>query len=142
MRKSALLFAALVFGSPALAATLESLNKEQVVNTFVNKTAVSIPTDIFNGQLKPNTFSMYLDDKGNVSGKLSAKPKDGLQTDTGTYSIDTDGTIYAVWNHWYDGKKVCFHFFNTDNAYLSIDCNNVFHTVYLKNAIKTGKQLD
>lgn len=142
MKKSWLLIAAFAVSTPAVCATLESLNKEQLIQAFVNKTAVSVTYDVFHGQPMPTTtFSYYLDDKGNIFGKFSKKPQNEPQTDTGVYYIEQDGSGYFTWKHWYDGKKICFHIFNTQNAYISVDCNNVFHTVYLKNAIKSGKQL-
>lgn len=142
MKKTLLMIATLAISEPALCSTLESLNKQQFVNAFVNKTVVSINYDVFNGKVIPSIFSFYLDDQGNVTGKLSKKPNnEEPQTDTGHYYIDQDGAGYFTWKHWYSGKKLCFHLFNTENMYLSIDCNNVFHTAYLKSAIKSGNQL-
>ena len=91
-----------------LAATLESLNKEQVTKAFVNKTAVSIPADVFGGQVMSATSSYYLDDKGNVKGKLSIKPSNGPQTDTGVYSIDKNGDLYVTGKIGMAAKKFAF----------------------------------
>lgn len=141
MKKTLSFMAMLAISTPVFSATLESLSKEQLVKAFVNKTSVSISTDVYNGQIVPNTFSFYLDDKGNVKGQFGVKPKNGPQMDTGVYKIEEDGAMYVTWQHMYDGKKVCFRLFDTDNAYVSVDCNNVFHTAYLKNAIKEGNQI-
>ena len=47
--------------------------------------------------------------------------------DEGTYAIDDDGTAYITWKHWDGSKKLCFHSFKTENAYINVDCNNIFH---------------
>lgn len=144
MKTSFLFVSALAMSSTVFAANLESLNKDQIINAFVNKTIVSITSKLLDGQevnVTPRTFSFYMDDKGNLIGKLGAKPKDGPQSDVGNYKIDSEGRIFCTWRHWYDGKTVCFNFFNTQNAYLAVNCDNVFFTAYLKSAIKEGNHL-
>jgi hypothetical protein len=133
-----------IFANSSLcfAATLSSLNKEQFVKAFVNKTSVSIATDNLNGRTIENTFSMFLDDHGNAVGKMSQKPTNEPQTDKGIYSINDDGTAYITWQHW-DGKKtLCFRAFNTENAYINVGCDNVFHTAFMKEAIQPGNLLN
>lgn len=49
--------------SASFAVTLNSLNKEQFMKAFVNKTSISIATDNLNGHTIENTFSMFLDEK-------------------------------------------------------------------------------
>jgi hypothetical protein len=141
MKKSILLVAMVGMSGSAFSATLESLTKEQFVKAFVNKTSVSIPADVFSGQSMSNTFSLYLDDKGHMKGRLAVKPKNEPQVDEGVYTIEADGTGYFTWNHWYNKKKLCFQLFEAENAYISLECDKVFHTVYLKNSIKAGEQI-
>lgn len=142
MRKSILFITMLAISLSVFPATLKSLDKEQFNKAFLNKTAVSVPIDVFNGKVMPKSFSYYLDDKGNVKGKFGVKPQNEPQTDEGVYTVEKDGTVYVTWKHWYGGKKICFRVFDSENAYLSLECNNVFHTAYLKNDIKEGNQLD
>jgi hypothetical protein len=132
----------LTIGSLSFGATLNALNKDQFVKAFVNKTSTSIGTDNLNGRTIENTFSMFLDDKGNITGKMSIKPKNEPQIDHGIYSIDEDGTAYITWQHWDGAKKLCFHAFNTENAYINVGCDNVFHTAFMKDAIKAGNLLN
>ncbi len=127
----------LCFGS-----SLNSLNKDQFIKAFVNKTSVSIATDNLNGNTIENTFSMFLDSEGNVIGKMSHKPTNEPQIDKGTYLIDEDGTAYITWQHWDGSKKLCFHAFNTENAYINVGCDNVFHTAFMKDAITSGNHLN
>jgi hypothetical protein len=127
--------------SLCFAATLNSLNKDQFINAFVNKTSVSIATDNLNGVTIENTFSMFLDGDGNIIGKMSHKPVNEPQTDKGIYSIDKDGTAYITWQHWDGAKKLCFRAFNTENSYINVGCDDVFHTVFMKEAIKPGNLL-
>lgn len=132
-----LFFCCLSFG-----ATLSSLNKAQIEHLFMNKTAISIPTDNLNGRDINNTFSIFLDAHGNVWGEMSQKPANQPKNDTGTYSIKNDGTVYIKWNHWDEEKMLCFHIFSTQNAIITVDCNNVFHSVFMKNKILKGNHLN
>jgi len=127
--------------SLSFGATLNSMTKEQIKQSFINKTFVSIATDNLNGRTIENTFSMYLDDKGNMLGKMSLKPKNEPQTDKGIYKILEDGSVLLTWQHWDGAKELCAHFFETQNAYLAVSCDNVFHTVFMKEAIQSGKHL-
>ena len=141
--KKFLLTTLLTLLTPSLcnAATLNSLKKNEFIKAFVNKTAVSIPTDNLNGQTINNTFSMYLDNHGHAIGKMSLKPVNEPQTDKGVYSIDDNGTAYITWQHWDGGKKLCFHAFDTKNAYVNVGCDQVFHTVFMKDVIRPGNTL-
>jgi len=144
MRKQVIiiLVALLTISSLSFSATLNSLSRDQFIKTFVDNTSISIATDNLNGRTIENTFSMYLDDKGKVIGKMSHKPVNEPQTDNGMYSIDEDGTAYITWQHWDGAKKLCFHAFNTNNAYIAVGCDNVFHTAFMKEAIKSGNHLN
>jgi hypothetical protein len=65
MRKVILaVFITPIISSLCYGANLNSLNKEQFIAAFVNKTSVSIPTDNLNGRTIANTFSMFLDNQG------------------------------------------------------------------------------
>lgn len=46
-----------------------------------------------------------------------------------------------TWQHWDEGKKLCFHAFDTANAYVNVDCDNVLHTAFMKEAIQSGNHL-
>lgn len=131
----------LVINSLSFGATLTSLNKDEFVKAFVNKTSISIATDNLNGRTIENTFSMFLDEQGNIIGKMSYKPVNEPQIDKGIYSVDKDGTAYITWQHWDGAKKLCFHAFNTENTYISVGCDNIFHTAFMKDSIKSGKHL-
>ncbi len=126
----------------AYAMTLDSLNGPQFKQAFVGKTVISVATDNLNGHTIDNTFSMFMDNNGNVLGRMSQKPKNEPQMDKGVYTVEPDGTFYITWQHWDGGKKLCGRIFNTQNAYISIDCNNVFHTAFMKEAIQSGKVLN
>jgi len=130
-----------VANSLSFGATLNSMNQDQLETAIVNKTFISIATDNLNGRTIDNTFSMFLDDHGNIFGEMAYKPKNEPQTDSGVYSIADDGTFYITWQHWDGAKKLCGHLFNAENAYISIDCAHVFHTVFMKDTIRSGNQL-
>lgn len=138
-----IIFSVLItINSLSFSATLNSMNKSQIEKAFINKTLISIPTDNLNGHTIDNTFSMFLDSHGNIQGKLSHKPINEPQTDTGVFTIEADGTFYITWKHWDGAKKLCGHIFNTNNSYISVDCDNVFHTAFMKEVIQTGNHLE
>ena len=68
-------------------ATLTYMCKEQIKQNIINKTFKSIPTDNLNGKTIDNTFSMFMDNNGKVYGKMSHKPTNEPQIDTGIYSM-------------------------------------------------------
>ena len=144
MKKTITLFSfiTIITSSLCSAAVLHSLDKTQFEKTFVNKTFISIPIDNLNGRTIDNTFSIYLDNKGNVWGKMSHKPANEPQIDKGVYKVTNDGTFYIIWQHWDGAKKLCGHVFNTQNAYISVDCKNVFHTVFMKETYQTGNHIN
>lgn len=125
----------------SLGVTLNSMSKTEVEQAFINKTFTSIPTDNLNGRDIANSNAVFLDDQGHALSKMSIKPANQPQFDTGVYSIKNDGTLLIKWKHWDNGKQLCFHIFDTQNAYLSIDCGNVFHSAFMKASIKAGNQL-
>ncbi len=72
---------------------------------------------------------------------MSLRLENMPQTDKGIYSIANDGTFYITWQHWDKAQKLCGHMFETKNAYMSVDCDNVFHTVFMKATTQTGNHL-
>lgn len=142
LSKKPIYFSILVLSaSSASAATLTSMTKAQIENAVINKTLVSIPTDNLNGKTINNTFSMYLDGKGHIYGKMAHKPDGELQADQGVYTLKDDGTVTITWNHWDKKETLYAQLFETKNAYLAIDNNNVFHTVYMKESILSGNKI-
>jgi hypothetical protein len=135
------LVALMSFVPNVLATTLQSMTKEQIKQTIINKTLVSIPTDNLNGKTINNTFSMYMDGKGHIYGSMSLKPDNEPQSDKGIYTLEEDGTVTIIWEHWDRKEKLFAQLFETKNAYLAIGLDNVFHTAYLKESILPGNKL-
>jgi len=137
-----LIFSILFMISPlSFSVTLSSMTKSQVEHFLVDKTLISIPTDNLNGKTIDNTFSMFMDNHGVIWGKMSHKPANEPQTDKGIYSIAKDGLFYITWQHWDGSKKLSGYFFDTQNAYLAIGRDHVFHTAYMKEMIQSGNRL-
>ncbi len=142
IQRSVIFTVLLVIGSFAFSATLTSMTQLQIEQALVNKTLVSIPTDNLNGRDINNRFSMFMDGHGVIWGKMSFKPSNEPQADKGIYSIAKDGTFYITWQHWDGAKKLAGHIFETQNAYLAISNDGVFHTAYMKEAVQSGNHLD
>src|SRR5262249_10158182 len=111
MKKLAISIPLLIINALCFATILHSMNKIQFEKTFVNRTFISIPTDNLNGRTIDNTFSMYLDNHGNIWGKMLHKPTNEPQIDKGIYTVTKDGTFYITWQHWDRAKKLCGHIF-------------------------------
>lgn len=131
----------LAVSSLTLGTTLHSMSKKEVEQAFVNKTATTIPVANLNEHAISNTFTGAFDDKGNAIAKFAHKPENGPQSDKGHYRIAEDGTMYITWQHWNDSKEFCIHVYDTKNAYVIIDCKNVFHTAFMKDAIQSGNHV-
>lgn len=124
------------------AASLHSMTKGQIEAVFIHKTYTSIPVDNLNGKTVNDSNIIYLDGKGGVISKMGVKPKDEPQVDTGHYSITQHGAVYVQWKHWDFKKRLCFHFYETQNAYIAVDCQNVFHSVFMKSAARQGNWIN
>lgn len=141
MQRTVISITLMMISFVSFSATLSSMTQAQVEHAIVNKTLISIPTDNLNGRTIDNTFSMFMGGHGVMLGSMSLKPANEPQTDQGSYTIQKDGTVYFIWQHWDGAKKLCAHFYNTQNAYLAVGCDQVFHTAYMKAAIQSGDHL-
>ena len=124
------------------AVTLHSMSKLQIEAAFFNKTYISIPVDNLDGKTVNDSNTIYLDGKGVVVGEMGIKPKHEPKIATGSYTISKDGAVYIQWKHWDFKKRLCFHLYETNNAYVSIDCHNVFHSVFMKSARQLGNHIN
>ena len=138
MKKTAIALGAALIAVSSLgfAATLNSLDKDQVKQAFVNKTYTSIGITHLNDQSIHDIFVGSMDDMGKIHGKFSHAPPQGPQSDEGVYTIKDDGQICITWQHWQQNKEFCVYVYGTNNAYVLVDVNNTFHTVFLKTDVK------
>lgn len=136
--KIVVLLMLLILASPlSFGAVLRSMNEAEFEKYFTGKTFQSIPTNTLDVHTY-NIFSVYLDGHGGVWGKMSQKPSGEPQADHGSYTVKPDGTFIITWQHWNKPKKLCGHLFETKNAYIIVDCDQVFHSVFMKNASQSG----
>lgn len=141
-KQSVVLFSGcLAVSSLCLGASLNSADKSQVTEAFVNKTFVSVPIANLNEQSIDNTFTGTLDDQGHIWGKFSKKPASQPQKDQGTYVMKDDGQLCLTWQHWNNGKEFCVYTYSTDNAYIIVDTKNMLHTVFMKSQMQAGNKL-
>ncbi|MDF1796310.1 MAG: hypothetical protein P1U63_07230 [Coxiellaceae bacterium] len=120
---------------------LHAMSKAAIENAFFNKTYTSIPVDNLDGKTVNNSNTIYLDGKGHVVGEMGIKPKSEPKIDAGSYKISNDGAVTIQWAHWDFKSKLCFRMYQTKNAYISISCQNVFHSVFMKSAVKFGNHI-
>ena len=132
---------ACVISSMAAAATLNSINKDQVQQAFVNNTFTTASVVHPTAFSINNSFTGYMSSDGKIWGMFMHKPKKLPQVDQGTYVIKDDGALCMTWKHWHDAKEFCVYIYNAENAYLLVTTDNMFDTAFLKTSIKTGKHM-
>lgn len=131
-----ILLVALLPCSLGFGATLNSIDKDQVKQVFVNKTFSSAGTARFPGQAIGVVFTGSMDDQGIIRAKFSQPTSVGPQSDQGTYFIKDDGRLCITWQHWHGGKEFCNDVYDAANAYILVDLDNQFHIVFLKTDIQ------
>lgn len=137
MKKSLMVFlVALLPYSLGFGATLNSIDKDQVKQVFVNKTFSSAGTARFPGQAIGVVFTGSMDDHGNIRAKFSQPTSLGPQNDQGTYAIKDDGQLCITWQHWHAAKEFCNYIYDAANAYMLVDLDHQFHIVFLKTDIQ------
>lgn len=142
MKKQLTLFAALIAStSLSFGATLNSINQDQFKQAFIGKTFTAMKTAQLNGKEVNNSVSVFIGDQNKIKGKFADKPANGPQADEGVYTLKEDGMICINWQHWFNGKEECLSTYDTQNAYMMVDSNNVFHFSIMKFAIKAGDNL-
>lgn len=136
MKTQLAIFIALVATSSlSFGATLNAMNQDQLKQVFIGKTITSISTAQEKGI--DNGFAVYLEDKGNIYGKFTQASTKVPQTDQGVYRIKDDGLLCITWQHWFRDEE-CLYIYDTQNAYIAVDNQNTFHTVFMKSDIQSG----
>lgn len=142
MKKPLAIFVLLIgITSLSFGATLASINKDQFKQTFTNKTFTAMLASQINGKQVNNSIAVYIGDKGKISGKFADKPAKGPQADQGKYTIKNDGMVCITWQHWFNSKEECVYAYNTQNAYIMVDNNSMFHFSVMKFSIRSGNNL-
>ena len=145
MKKSAFLIAPLLLSICTLsfAASLQSLNKQQVTKLLQDKTMTTVPLVTLNKQLVSNTLSVYLDKQGKLNGQFANKPDNDPQTDQGKWTVKSNGVLCATWDHWNQSNPICVFVYKTSNSVIFINQqSNKFESMALEDNIKDGNQIN
>lgn len=135
---------ALTFVSASsFAQSIESLSKKQVTEMISDKTITTIPLVTIDKQLTTNTFTGFFDKSGTLTGQLANKPDNGPQTDTGTWTVKSNGSLCATWKNWNQSQPVCVSVYQLKNSLIFVNSENKdLETLILSTDIKTGNQLN
>ncbi len=142
--KASILTAAAVLlsiSSISFAASIQSMNKEQITKTMAGKTITTIPLTTLNGQLMNNSFTGFFDKNGTVTGQFANKPENTVQNDQGTWKVKSNGTLCTMWHNWDGGKEVCMHVYKLNNGLVFVNEGNRIETIILDTNIQTGNQM-
>lgn len=143
MKKIAIISLAVVMSTAGFAASMNSLNKNELTNMISDKTITSVPLITMDNQLTPNTFTGYFGKDGTINGKLSNQPENGPQADNGTYKINADGSLCVTWQHWNNTSPICVSAYKVGNGLMLVNTkSHDFETLLLSSDIKTGNQIN
>lgn len=126
-----------------IAATINSLNKQELNNIISDKTISTVPVITMDNQLTQNSITVYFGKDGKITGKLTNQPANGPQNDTGTWKIEANGALCVTWQHLNNATPICVTAFKVANGLILInDKNHGFETVLLSGDIKAGNQVN
>lgn len=125
----------------ALAATLDSMSKDDVTSTFSDKTFSTISAATLNGNVIDNKFTGYFSKDGKTTGKFDKKPDNGPQNDTGVWRVNDDGAMCFKWDHWDSNTERCVNLYKLQNGVLVVNTDNGFETMILNKDMKSGNSL-
>lgn len=132
-----------VLSSVSFAATINSLNKNELNQFLADKTITSVPVITMNNQLTPNTFMGYFAKDGTINGKLVTQPDNGPQADAGKWNIESNGNLCVTWQHWNNNKPICVSAYKVANGLMLVNTeSHDFETLLLSADIKSGNQLN
>ncbi len=142
MKKSiALLAGLLLVSSTGFAASLHSLNKNQITQLIANHTFTTISAVTLNGEIENNTFTGYWNKDGQMKGQFANKPDNDPVQDQGKWMVKNDGSLCFTWDHWDNSKMNCVYAYETKNMVIFVNTNGKFESAVLKDNIKSGKHL-
>lgn len=123
------------------AASLSSMNKDQVVQALQDQTLTTIPLATLEDQLITNSATIYFDKQNQISGKFAHKPTNDPQSDKGTWEVKDDGSLCITWQHWFKSQPFCDYVYDANNSLLFMKGDNTFASLVLKKNIKAGNHL-
>lgn len=142
MKKFILVFALLTFGcSFSYAASMQSMNKNQVMKVLEDKTITTVPLVTLHDNLTPNTVTVYFGKKGELVGQFVNKPENDPQSDEGTWQVKADGKVCVSWKVWTKNNPVCVYTYKLANSLVFINTANKFESMVLSNNIQSGNQI-
>lgn len=123
------------------AASMQSLNKNQVMKTLEDKTITTVPLVTLHGNLVTNTATVYFGKKGEVVGEFENKPENDPQSDQGTWQAKADGQICVTWKAWTKDKPTCVYTYKLANGLVFVNTANKFESMVLTNGIQSGNRV-
>lgn len=133
----------MILATQCNAASLQSMNKEEVVNLLKDKTMRTINLVTLNKKLINNTMTIYFDKSGHVTGQLiNNVTNDDPQVDVGEWQVQDSGSICITWQKWNNHNPICMYPYELMNSILFINqVTNSFESMVLKTNIRMGNQL-
>jgi len=142
MKKSILIFALLIFScSMSYAASIQSMDKNQVTNALEDKTITTVPLATLHGNLISNTVSVYFGKGGKLIGQFTNKPNNDPQSDKGTWEVKANGQVCVQWKVWTNNNPICVYTYKLSNSLVFINTDNKFESMVLFDKIHTGNQV-
>lgn len=109
------------FSFPVMAAFLQSLSNNQVIQAFQDKTITIVPLVTHNGRLIDNFIFAYFSKQNQITGKFATPVDSEPQTDQGTWSVDGKGMLCVTWQHWFSQKPICVNVYSFENSLIFVN---------------------
>lgn len=122
------------------AASINSLNKSQVMSAIGDKTMTTISASTLNGKVITDSFTGYFGKDGKMNGSFANKPDNAPQSDKGTWKVKNTGEVCVKWEQWDEGKEHCVYIYKLSNALLITGTDKAFESVVLNTDLKPGNQ--
>lgn len=143
MKKALVLFG-LLFSVSSIsfaAPSLSPMTKSEAQKVLSDKTITTIAATTPDGSVVSDSFTGYFSKDGKVKGKLSNKPANEPQADSGVWKVSNNGLICYTYDHWNNGKEKCVTFYKLSNAVLIVNSANGFESLILDKQIQSGDQV-
>lgn len=103
-----------------LAATLQSLPKDKVMQLLQSKSISTMPLTTLNSKQMCSTWTGEFSEDGKVKATMDPKPSDAVAMDNGTWTVSEDGLLCITWQKWKaeSNHKGCVYLYEVQNGYL------------------------
>lgn len=110
-----------LFSSVGFAASLQSLNKNQIIQALQDKTITIVPLVTHDGQLINNSIFVYFSKQNQIVGKFANPVESEPLTDQGTWAVNDNNMLCVTWQQWFVRRPICVSVYNFDSSWIFVN---------------------